>query len=136
MSANPPTLLVAAVLAILIAAAAAPSRANPPTADERALAREVAELKAEVEALRAEVRALKARAPDLQLKRLQFALPPAPPPLTVPARPSDAMPEGTVRRQFNGAPIYIIPLTPEPPAAARPPAGRCIISLSDAAVRG
>ena len=112
---------------------APPAGADAPTAREQALSRENAELKSQVDALRAEVRALRDAlrtrpgalvVPPADLKGLPDGLkiiPRATVPATTPALPSDSMPQGTVRRQFNGATVYIIPLAPEgaPPAVKR-----------------
>jgi hypothetical protein len=88
-----------------------PLRAEAP-AGTRDLARENAELKAQVEALRAEVKALKAQLrAGSELRMVPYGVVPVPPGQSSPIpSPAERMPEGTVRREFNGAPVYVIPL--------------------------
>lgn len=103
-------------------------RGDEPSAKERELARENAALKAELEALRAEVKGLKEqlqKRPQLQvvpygeMKGIPDGLRWAPPATTVPVPPGvvvpqagevKGMPQGTVRREFNGLPYYVIPM--------------------------
>jgi outer membrane murein-binding lipoprotein Lpp len=104
---------VVMMFAVGVLATVLPLRAEAP-AGAKDLARENVELKAQVEALRAEVKALKAQlraAPELRM--VPYGVVPAPPgqslPIPTPV-PAERMPEGTVRREFNGAPVYVIPL--------------------------
>jgi outer membrane murein-binding lipoprotein Lpp len=118
-------LIAVAVMGMVVAGAV---RGDEPPAKERELAKENARLKAEVEALRAEVKGLKeklAERPQLQvvpygeLKGLPGGLRWAPPATTAPVPPggvvpqggaAPGMPPGTVRREFNGLPYYVIPM--------------------------
>jgi hypothetical protein len=117
-------LIVVAMMVMIVAGAV---RGDEPPAKERELAKENARLQAEVEALRAEVKGLKEKlaaqpqvrvVPYGELKGLPGGLRWAPP-ATAPGTPGvvvpqggevKGMPEGTVRREFNGLPYYVIPL--------------------------
>jgi hypothetical protein len=117
-------LLMVAVLGLVAVGAV---RADGPAEREQALLKENAQLKAQVEALRAEVKALREQlqarpnvsvVPYGELKGLpgglRFAPPATEPGAVVP--PSGAvqgMPEGTVRREFNGSAYYVIPMRGE-----------------------
>lgn len=112
------TLIVPSLIAACLAAL--PLRADAPSPTEQALARENADLKAQVAALRQEVSLLNAQLMDQQIKiqASQLRLTPTTRPTTILVPPSDlppGMPQGTTRRQFNGAPVYVIPLSPAPP---------------------
>jgi hypothetical protein len=107
-------------------------RADEPSSREQALARENAELRSQLQSLRAEINDLKIKlkslpefrfAPPADYKALPDGLrviPETTRPSPVPAAPAERMPKGTVRQQFNGLPVYIIPLAPDPaPAIGR-----------------
>jgi len=102
-----------------------PIRADGPSEKEQSLVKENAQLKAQVEALKAEVKALREQlqarpnvsvVPYGELKELpdglRFAPPATAPGLVVPPPAGEVkgMPQGTVRRQFNGLPVYVIPM--------------------------
>jgi hypothetical protein len=113
-----PRAIVVLLAVVALFVASLPLRADAPSAKEQALTREIAELKSQVEALRAEIKALKTMVQALSDRQailhteLRF-VPEAVPanPVLPPTAPSDQMPEGTVRRQFNGSTLYIVPLT-------------------------
>ena len=113
------TLIVPSLIAACLAAL--PLRADAPSPTEQALARENAELKSQVAALRKEVALLRAELTDRQIKiqagQLRYTLTTRPSTTVVPP-PSDlppGVPESAARRQFNGAPVYVIPLSPSTP---------------------
>jgi outer membrane murein-binding lipoprotein Lpp len=120
--------IVLVAVACLVIFTTVSLRADEPSGKEQASAKENAQLKAQVEALKAEVKALReqlqARPPQLQVVPygelkglpggLRFAPPatvPVPPGAVVPEYgPVQGMPEGTVKRQFNGLTYYVIPM--------------------------
>src|SRR4051812_46660550 len=114
--ARPSTLV--ALIALAAFATPLPLQAHdPPPSAQRDLLRENLELKAQVERLKAEIRTLQAKIrAQNDLQWVPYHLIPAQPATPGPVPSGDGMPNGTARREFNGAPVYIIPLHTDPPA--------------------
>ena len=104
-----------ALIALCVLATPLPLSAEDGGTGQRDLARENVELKAQVETLKAQIKALQAKLrAQNELQSIPYRIAPTQPSAPAIVPPSDGMPNGTVRREFNGSTIYVIPLRTEP----------------------
>ena len=108
-----------ALIALCVLATPLPLSADEGGTGQRDLARENVELKAQVETLKAQIKALQAKLrAQNELQSIPYRIVPTQPSAPAPVPPADGMPNGTVRREFNGSTVYVIPLRTEPSVPA------------------